>query len=128
MEILVQDKYIITYAQVGGVKDGIEIDDMLVPTEFFEDFKPKKYMYVNGVVISNEDYKENTGVYTPSNVEVQLASTQMQLTKTVVQLHVTQKEFSNMILENSKKDERIQMLEQQQASTLLEIAKLKGGN
>lgn len=128
MEILVQDKYIITYAQVGGVKDGIEIDDMLVPTEFFEDFKPKKYMYVNGVVISNEEYKENTGVYTPSNVEIQMASTQMQLTKTAVQLHAAQKELANMVLEGSKKDERIQMLEQQQASTLLEIAKLKGEN
>lgn len=128
MEILVQDKYIITYAQVGGVKDGIEIDDMLVPTEFFEDFKPKKYMYVNGVVISNEEYKENTGVYTPSNVEIQMASTQMQLTKTAVQLHAAQKELANMVLEGSKKDERIQMLEQQQASTLLEITKLKGEN
>lgn len=128
MQILVRDKYIITYVQVGGVKDGIEIDDMLVPAEFFEDFKPKKYMYVNGVVISNEDYKENTGVYTPSNVELQMASTQMQLTKTAVQLHATQKELANMVLEDSKKDERIQMLEQQQASTLLEIAKLKGEN
>lgn len=128
MQILVKDRYIVSYAQVGGVKDGIDIDDTVIPNDFFESFEPNKYLYVNGLVISNEDYKENTGVYTPSNVELQMASTQMQLTKTAVQLHATQKELANMVLEDSKKDERIQMLEQQQASTLLEIAKLKGEN
>lgn len=128
MQILVKDKYIVSYAQVGGVKDGVEIDDTAIPNDFFESFEPNKYLYVNGLVISNEEYKENTGVYTPSNVELQMASTQMQLTKTAVQLHATQKELANMVLEDSKKDERIQMLEQQQASTLLEIAKLKGEN
>lgn len=128
MQILVKDRYIVSYAQVGGVKDGIDIDDTAIPNDFFESFEPNKYLYVNGLVISNEDYKENTGVYTPSNVELQMASTQMQLTKTAVQLHATQKELANMVLEDSKKDERIQMLEQQQASTLLEIAKLKGEN
>ncbi|RYD13621.1 DUF2977 domain-containing protein [Staphylococcus equorum] len=127
MQILVKDKYIVSYAQVGGVKDGIDIDGTTIPNDFFDSFEPNKYLYVNGIVISNEDYKENTGVYTPSNVELQMASTQMQLTKTAVQLHATQKELANMVLEDSKKDERIQILEQQQASTLLEIAKLKGG-
>lgn len=128
MQILVKDKYIVTYAQVGGVKDGIDIDGTVIPNDFFENFEPNKYLYVNGLVISNEDYKENTGVYTPSNVEMQMALTQMQLTKTAVQLYATQKELADMALEDSKKDERIQMLEQQQANALLEIAKLKGEN
>lgn len=126
MQILVKNKYIITYVKIGGVKDGIEIDEGILPNDFFEKFEPNKYLYVDGAVITNEDYKEKTVVYTPSNAELQMASTQMQLAKTAVQLQATQKELANVVLEDAKKDERIQMLEQQQASTLLEIAKLKG--
>lgn len=128
MQILVRDKYIITYVQVGGVKGGVKVDEDIIPSGFFENFEPNKYLYVDGTIKPNEDYQEKNEAYTPSNVELQMASTQMQLTKTAVQLHATQKELANMVLEDSKKDERIQMLEQQQASTLLEIAKLKGEN
>lgn len=126
MQILVKDKYIVSYAIVGGVKDGIKIDDLIVPSVFYEDFEPNKYMYVNGKVVTNEEYKESNGVYTPSNIELQMATTQMQLTKTAAQLQKSQKELVNAIIDSVKKDERIQILEQQQASTLLEIAKLKG--
>lgn len=64
--------------------------------------------------------------YVPSNGQLQLALTQMQLTKTAVQLQKSQQELANVIIESSKKDERLQILEQQQADTLIEIAKLKG--
>lgn len=71
----------------------------------------------------NEPEKEP---YIPSNGKIQLAQTQMQLTKTAVQLQKSQQELANVIIESSKKDERLQVLEQQQAETLIEIAKLKG--
>lgn len=64
--------------------------------------------------------------YQPNNSEMQQAMTQMQLTKTAVQLQKSQKELANVVIESAKKDERIKMLEQQQANTLIEIAKLKG--
>lgn len=65
--------------------------------------------------------------YQPSNSEMQQAMTQMQLTKTAVQLQKSQKELANVVIESAKKDERLQVLEQQ-AETLIEIAKLKGEN
>ena len=66
--------------------------------------------------------------YNPEKVELQLAQTQMQLAKTAMQLQKSQKEIASIVIELSKKDERIKILEQQQANTLLEIAKLKGEN
>lgn len=78
---------------------------------------------------SKEEWESNLPPeipYTPSNSQLQLAMTQMQLTKTVVQLQKSQKELANVVIDSAKKDEHIKMLEQQQASTLLEITKLKG--
>lgn len=90
--------------------------------------------YFNGSEWIGSTKEEHNGTlppeipYTPSNSQLQLAMTQMQLTKTVVQLQKSQKELANVVIDSAKKDERIKMLEQQQANTLLEIAKLKGEN
>lgn len=59
MQILVKDDFIITFVKVGGVKDGIQIDDSLVPRGFIEDFKPYKYMYIDKQISINENYTES---------------------------------------------------------------------
>lgn len=62
----------------------------------------------------------------PSVNEYMLAQAQMQVAKTAARLTTSQEEQAKVNLELTKKEKRIQQLEQQQADTLLEIAKLKG--
>ena len=62
----------------------------------------------------------------PSANEMMLAQTQMQVTKTANQLVKSQKEQAETLKELTKKEKLMQQLEEQQAQTMLEIAKLKG--
>lgn len=128
MQISVKDKYIITYVRIGGVKDGIEINEAILPNGFFEKFEPNKYLYVDGAVISNEDYKEKTGVYIPSNIEIMLAQTQMQVAESSSQLRDTQKKLADSMLEIAGKDKDIKELKEQQRKILSDIEKMKGSN
>ncbi|MEY8603526.1 hypothetical protein AALK46_07350 [Staphylococcus nepalensis] len=64
--------------------------------------------------------------YQPSTIEMMLAHSQLQVTKTANQLVKSQKEQAETLKELTKKEKRIQQLEEQQAQTMLEIAKLKG--
>ena len=106
--------------------------------EIYTDKKPQDGLYdpIHFDEDSNEwvgatyeewvDMQGDPPTYTPDNVEVQLAQTQMQLAKTAVQLLKAQKELADCMTESAKKEQRLKVLEQQQAESMLEIAKLKG--
>lgn len=127
MQLLIENGYVTSYVVIGSVTNGIEFDETNLPENFFDHFEPNKYIVTDaGKVVLSDEYVEKEDVYVPSNVEVQMAQTTLQLTKTAAQVQKTQKELASAVIESSKKDERIRMLEQQQADTMLEIAKLKG--
>lgn len=127
MQLLIENGYVTSYVVIGSVTNGIEFDEANLPENFFDHFEPNKYLMTDaGIVVLSDEYVEKEDVYVPSNVEVQMAQTTLQLTQTAAQVQKTQKELASAVIESSKKDERIQMLEQQQADTMLEIAKLKG--
>ena len=62
----------------------------------------------------------------PSNSEIMMASTQMQVAESSFQLRDTQKKLAQSMLDVAEKDKRIETLEQQQAKILLELAEMKG--
>ena len=62
----------------------------------------------------------------PSNFEIMMASTQMQIAESSFQLRDTQKQLAQSMLESAEKDKRVQTLEEQQAKILLELAEMKG--
>ena len=64
----------------------------------------------------------------PSNSEIMMASTQMQIAESSFQLRNTQKKLAQSMLESAEKDKRVQTLEEQQAQILLELAEMKGAN
>ncbi|OEK41275.1 hypothetical protein [Staphylococcus saprophyticus] len=64
----------------------------------------------------------------PSNSEIMMASTQMQIAESSFQLRDTQKQLAQSMLESAEKDKRVQTLEEQQAQILLELAEMKGAN
>lgn len=73
---------------------------------------------------SKTDEEESQRI--PSANEYMLAQAQMQVTKTANQLVKTQNEQAETLKELTKKEQRMQALEEQQANTMLELAKLKG--
>ncbi|MEB7763880.1 hypothetical protein NGC87_06030 [Staphylococcus pseudoxylosus] len=66
--------------------------------------------------------------YEPTNNELQIANTQMQVTKIASQLIKSQKEQAGATQELTKKEQRLQEAELEQANAMLEITKLKGSN
>lgn len=67
MQILVnENNQIISYATVGGFENGIEIDDSIVPQDFISYFKPARYLYKEGTIEVNNDFKEENEINLPS--------------------------------------------------------------
>lgn len=55
MQIIInENNEIISYALIGSIKNGIEVDDY--PSAFTLEFKPRLYLYVDGQITFNENY------------------------------------------------------------------------
>lgn len=77
------DNCITGYAMIGDLNNSIEIDQAIVPEDFFDDFVPYKYMYVDGTISINLDYEPSTSEPSqPSTSEMALN----QLVQAVAQL------------------------------------------
>ncbi|PIS62252.1 hypothetical protein AZH47_10275 [Corynebacterium striatum] len=59
MKIKVDNDLILSYAIIGNIENSVEIDEGILPSDFFDDFKPKKYKYSNGQIVLNETYEYN---------------------------------------------------------------------
>lgn len=59
MNIKVNDDLILSYAIIGNIENSVEINEDILPSDFFEEFKPKKYKYTNGKIVLNENYQHN---------------------------------------------------------------------
>lgn len=53
---LSESKEILAYATLGGLTDGVEVHDPVLPDDFEENFKPSFYLLQNGAVIVNPNY------------------------------------------------------------------------
>ncbi len=117
MQILLNDKKeIISYAIVGGLDNGIDVDD--IPQDFIDNFKPLKYKYENEKITLNKNYSEEVNttvqspiVNTPGNDEElrkMFASMQVQLVQAnmmVIQLSQQNARLSQeMVIINQKLD------------------------
>ena len=49
-------KEILAYATLGGITDGVEVHDPVLPDDFEANFKPYFYLLQNGAVIINQHY------------------------------------------------------------------------
>lgn len=57
MKIAINDNNeIISFATVGEIDNGIEVEDTIIPEGFKKEFLPSKFLYVNDEVIINSDY------------------------------------------------------------------------
>lgn len=91
MQIMTNDIYITGYAVAGIVEDSIEIDEAILPDNFFEDFAPEKFLYSDGKVTENPDYR-------PPEPEPEEPSTEEKLAAALEQIN----ELTECILEMSE--------------------------
>ncbi|AMY05047.1 DUF2977 domain-containing protein [Staphylococcus condimenti] len=104
MQLLIENDYITSYVIIGSITNGVEFDEGNLPTDFFNQFEPNKYVVNSeGKVVLSDEYEEKEDIYIPSNIEVQMAQAQMQVTKTANQLVKSQKEQAETLKELTKK-------------------------
>ena len=114
MQILLNDKNEITnYAIVGGFEDGIEIDN--IPDNFIVNFKPRYYLYNEGKIEVNKEYKEETETFPP------IDPPNLSLPGTDEELRVM---FANMQIQLVQANTMVMQLSQQNAQLSQELVKL----
>lgn len=53
-----ENNEIISFAKVGEIENGVEIDDAIGSILLKGNFKPRKYTYINSEIVENPDYVE----------------------------------------------------------------------
>ena len=114
MQILINnDNEIISFAVVGGFEDGIEIDN--IPDNFIVNFKPRYYLYNEGKIEVNKEYKEETETFLPIETpDFNLSGTDEELRKM----------FANMQIQLVQANTMVMQLSQQNAQSLQELVKI----
>ena len=125
MQILLNDKNEITnYAIVGGFEDGIEIDN--IPDNFIVNFKPRYYLYNEGEIEVNKEYKEETETFPPVEPpNLNLSGTDEELRKMFANMQIQIVQGNVMVSELTQQNAR---LAQEIVETKQELEKLKGDN
>jgi len=74
MNILINESNeIISYAKVGGLENGIEIDDTIIPVDFEQKFLPKLYVWKDNLIVLNGNYAPpvlDETPESPNNIEI----------------------------------------------------------
>lgn len=89
-----KDNKIINFATVGAIKGAVKVElSEDIQNDFISKFAPKKFIYQNGEIVENKNYKEPT-----QNDSVQVSATQQALgamMKQIADLSEAQKQNSN---------------------------------
>ncbi|EGQ3293769.1 DUF2977 domain-containing protein [Staphylococcus pseudintermedius] len=60
MQIAVNEKgEVLNYANIGSLGNGFYVDSKNIPSDFDEKFEPKRFIYNNGKIKENADFKPN---------------------------------------------------------------------
>lgn len=102
MKILTNSKNeIISYALVGSLKNGINVEQETLSKDFFEVFEPKLFVYENGKVIYNDNFEidtfskdENT---TPDEKDLIIATLSEQVLSQQSEIVAVQEDVANLM-------------------------------
>lgn len=125
MQILINtNDEIINYAIVGGFEDGIEIDN--IPSDFIRNFKPRYFLFNEGQIEVNNEYKEDTETFPPIEPpNLNLSGTDEELRKMFANMQIQIVQGNVMVSELTQQNAR---LAQEIVKTKQELEKLKGDN
>ena len=105
MKIKVENDLILSYAIVGNIDDSIEISENIVPSNFIDDFKPKKYKYVNEQISLSEIYQEEQQPVQPPNIAI--PGTDEELRKMFASMQVQLVQANMMVMQLSQQNARL---------------------
>ena len=107
MQILINnDNEIISFAVVGGFEDGIEIDN--IPDNFIVNFKPRYYLYNEGKIEVNKEYREETETFLPIETpDFNLSGTDEELRKMFASMQVQLVQANMMVMQLSQQNARL---------------------
>lgn len=125
MQILLNDKNEITnYAIVGGFENGFEVDN--IPDSFIVNFKPRYYLYNEGKIEVNKEYKEETEISPPIETpNFNLSGTDEELRVMFANMQVQLVQANTMVIQLSQQNAQ---LSQELVKLNQEIENLKGEN
>ena len=125
MIILLNDKNEITnYAIVGGFEGGFEIDN--IPDNFIVNFKPRYYLYNEGKIEVNKEYKEETETFPPiDSPNLNFPGTDEELRGMFAKMQVQLVQANTMVMQLSQQNAQ---LSQELVKINQEIENLKGEN
>ena len=125
MIILVdKNNLIISYAITGGIEGGIEIDN--IPDNFIVNFKPRYYLYNEGKIEVNKEYKEETETFPPIETpDFNLSGTDEKLRGMFANMQVQLVQSNTMVMQLSQQNAQ---LSQELVKLNQEIENLKGEN
>lgn len=124
MQIIVnRDNEIIAYALQGGMDNSITVE--IFPDDFFLNFKPKYYLYENGNIVLNINYKEDIieDIVTPS--QNFMNSKDEELRNMFASMQVQLVQANTMVMQLSQQNAQ---LSQELVKLNQEIENLKGEN
>lgn len=105
MNIKVENDLILSYAIIGNIDDSIEISDNIVPSNFIDNFKPKKYKYVDGQIVLNESYQEEEQPVQQPNIVV--PGTDEELRKMFASMQIQLVQANMMVMQLSQQNARL---------------------
>lgn len=79
MRIIAENQLVKSYIRVGLTPDSIEIDEGILPDNFFTDFAPDRFVYSDGAVTENPDYKPEPEPVPEPTLEEKLAAAELQI-------------------------------------------------
>lgn len=125
MQILINSKNeILSFAIVGGFEDGIKVDN--IPSDFIRNFKPRYFLFNEGQIEVNNEYKEDTETFPPIEPpNLNLSGTDEELRKMFANMQIQIVQGNVMVSELTQQNAR---LAQEIVETKQELEKLKGGN
>lgn len=125
MQILLNgEREITNYAIVGGFENGIEIDN--IPGDFIRNFKPRYYLFNEGQIEVNNEYKEDTETFPPIEPpNLNLSGTDEELRKMFANMQVQLVQANTMVMQLSQQNAQ---LSQELVKLNQEIENLKGEN
>lgn len=59
------DNEIIGYSIIGGIDGDFEVSDDIIPSGFFDNYKPKYYIYKNNSIVVNPNYQSEETTFKP---------------------------------------------------------------
>ena len=106
MQIIINENNEITsYAVIGNMKDGIEVND--IPSRFIIDFKPRLYVYSNGQIVLNENYSSGNNEQPIQPPNISMPGSDEELRKMFAEMQVQLVQGNMMVMQLSQQNARL---------------------